>query len=263
MVDTQALLDFALDAAWQAGRLTLGHFQTGVAVERKADNSPVTVADEGAEQLIRKLITERWPDHGITGEEFGKQAGSSGLIWIIDPIDGTKSFVHGVPLYANLIAVTDSEGTLAGVAHYPALNETVYAVRGLGCYWNGRRCHVSDVDRLEDAAIMTSELESYKSPEKAAAWQRLVAASYMQRTWGDAYGYALVATGRVDAMVEPGLKIWDAAPFQVILEEAGGTFTSWNGERSIDAGNAIATNGKLYDAVMRVVNGTVGELIKR
>lgn len=257
MADRKALLEFALDCAWQAGRLTLGYFQNGTAVERKGDNSPVTAADQGAEELIRKLITERWPEDGIIGEEFGKQTGSSGLTWIVDPIDGTKSFIHGVPLYANLIAVTDSEGTVAGVAHYPALNETVYAARGLGCYWNGRRCHVSDVDRLEDAAIITSELEGYRSafPERIAVWQRFMDASYMGRTWGDAYGYALVATGRADVMVEPALKIWDAAPFQVIMEEAGGTFTSWRGERGIEAGNAIATNGKLYDAVMSIVNG--------
>ena len=256
MADAQALLEFALDCAWQAGRLTLGYFQAGVAVERKGDNSPVTAADKGAEQLIRKLIGERWPDDGIIGEEFENQTGSSGLTWIIDPIDGTKSFIHGVPLYANLIAVTDSEGTVAGVAHYPALNETVYAARGLGCYWNGRRCHVSDVDDLKDAAVMTSELESYKSKyaDRIVVWQRLVDSAYLLRTWGDSYGYALLATGRADVMVEPSLKIWDAAPFQVIMEEAGGTFTSWDGERSIEAGNAIATNGVLYDAVMSIVN---------
>lgn len=252
MTDPQTLLDFALDCAWQAGRITLGYFQNNVAVERKADNSPVTAADKGAEERIRHLIGVHWPDHGIIGEEYGQQKGSSNLTWIVDPIDGTKSFVHGVPLYANLIAVTDEQGTVAGVAHYPALNETVYAARGLGCFWNGRRTQVSSTDTLAEAAVMTSELNAFHTPHQASAWGQMIDATYLQRTWGDSYGYALVATGRADVMVEPHLEIWDAAPFQVILEEAGGTFTTWNGERSIDAGNAIATNGVLFKTVMSI-----------
>lgn len=258
MTDPQTLLDFALDCAWQAGRVTLGYFQNGVAVERKADNSPVTAADKGAEQRIRQLIAQYWPDDGIIGEEFGEQPGSSGMTWIIDPIDGTKSFVHGVPLYSNLVAVTDGQGTVAGVAHYPALNETIYAARGLGCYWNGRRTQVSATDKMEDAAVMTSGFDGFNTPHKANAWKQIVDSTYLQRTWGDSYGYALVSTGRADLMVEPWLAIWDAAPFQVIMEEAGGTFTTWAGERRIDAGNAIATNGTLFETVMGITRERQG-----
>ncbi|MCS7220284.1 MAG: histidinol-phosphatase [Anaerolineae bacterium] len=249
----RSLLEFALDATWQAGRITLGYFQTGVAAERKADNTPITIADRQAEQKLRELIGRYWPDHGIIGEEFGHQAGSSGLTWILDPIDGTKSFVHGVPLYANLIALTDGEATLLGVAHFPALGETVYAARGEGCYWNGRRARVSNVSRLEDATLLTSDLNSFAPHGKTEAWQRLVDATYIQRTWGDAYGYALVATGRAEIMVDPAMEIWDCGPLQVILEEAGGTFTDWQGTPTIHAREAIATNGVLFEAVMQLV----------
>ena len=255
----RSLLEFALDAAWQAGRITLGYFQTGMAAERKADNTPVTIADRQAEQKLRELIGHYWPDHGIIGEEFGRQAGLSDLTWILDPIDGTKSFVHGVPLYANLIALTDGETSLLGVAHFPALGETVYAARGEGCYWNGRRARVSNVSRLEDATLLTSDLNSFALYGKAEAWQRLVNATYIQRTWGDAYGYALVATGRAEIMVDPVVEIWDCGPLQVILEEAGGTFTNWQGTPTIHTREAIATNGALFEAVIQLVRVTSNE----
>jgi histidinol phosphatase-like enzyme (inositol monophosphatase family) len=246
-------LDFALDAAWQAGRITLGYFQSGITAERKADNSPVTLADKQSEQKLRELVTRSWPDHGIIGEEFGQQASQSGLTWTVDPIDGTKSFVQGVPIYAVLMALTDGKRPLVGVAHFPALNETVYATQGGGCYWNGRRCHVSKVDTLKDAVLVSSEIGVYGEYGKQNAWERLIKATYIQRTWGDAYGYTLVATGRAEVMVDPWMAIWDCGPLQVILEEAGGTFTDWKGTPTIYAGEAIATNGILFDEVMKLV----------
>jgi histidinol-phosphatase len=197
----QALVDFALDATWQAGRVTLGHYQRGVTAERKADNSPVTVADREAEQLLRELIQRYWPEHGVLGEEYGRSAADAPYTWIIDPIDGTKSFMAGVPLYANLLALTHHGRPLLGVANFPALGEMVYATRGGGCFWNGRRAHVSAVDRLADARLLTSELNHYGA--RQPVWDQLVAATYFQRTWGDAYGYFLVATGRAEIMLDP------------------------------------------------------------
>lgn len=249
------VLEFALDAAWQAGRITLGYFQSGIAVERKADESPVTIADKQAEQKLRALIGQYWPNHGIIGEEFGQQTGESGLTWTIDPIDGTKSFVHGVPLYAVLLALTDGTKPLVGVAHFPALNETIYATQGGGCYWNGRRAHVSDVTTMKEAVLLASDIDIFPKSNKTAEWERLVNASYFQRTWGDCYGYALVATGRAEVMIDPVMNVWDCWPFQVILEEAGGTFTDWSGEPTIWGGESIATNGKLFDEVMGLVKG--------
>jgi histidinol phosphatase-like enzyme (inositol monophosphatase family) len=248
------LLEFALEAAWQAGRITLGYFQTGVAVERKSDQSPVTIADKTAEQKLRALIQHYWPDHGIIGEEFGEQPGTSGLVWTIDPIDGTKSFVQGVPIYSNLIALTDGKRPLVGVAHFPALNETVYATHGEGCFWNGRRARVSAVRDLKDAVLLGSEIGEQQYGARWYAWKRLVESTYVQRTWGDSYGYLLVATGRAEIMVDSIMNVWDCGPLQVILEEAGGTFTDWKGHPTIYAGESFATNGHLFEAVMKVVN---------
>ena len=174
---------------------------------------------------------------------------------MIDPIDGTKSFISGVPLYANLLALLDGDEAILGIAHFPALNETVYGVKGGGAFWNGRRAQVSQVDKLEDAVLLSSELTYFEPVGKEAAWQRLLAATYIQRTWGDAYGYALVATGRAEIMVDATMHVWDCAPWQVILEEAGGTFTDWQGTATIHGGNSVATNGRLLAQVMALIEG--------
>lgn len=253
ITSSDEVLEFALDAAWQAGRITLGYFQTGVDSERKADNTAVTVADRLSEQRIRQLIQERWPDHGIVGEEYGTLHTDSKYTWTIDPIDGTLSFLSGVPLYSTLLALLDGQRPLLGVAHFPALNETVYAVRGKGCFWNGRRARVSSVKKMEDAMLLISGLDHFQDAKQAQAWRRMVEATYAQRTWGDAYGYALVATGRAEIMVDPAMSLWDSGPLQVIMEEAGGTLTDWKGKATIHAGESIATNGQLFEQVMALI----------
>jgi histidinol-phosphatase len=248
------MLEFAVNATWQAGRITLGYFHGELAPETKPDNTPVTIADRQSELKLRELIARYWPDHGVLGEEYGKQPGKSSLTWILDPIDGTKSFVHGVPLYAVLMALVDGDGPpLLGVAHFPALNETVFAAQGEGCYWDGRRARVSQTSDLGRATLLTSELDGFAQEEKAAAWQRMLDATAIQRTWGDAYGHALVATGRADIMLDPVMEVWDCGPFQVILEEAGGTFTDWQGRPTIYGRSAISTNGLLSGAVMQAL----------
>lgn len=251
-----SLLAFALDAAWQAGRVTLGYYQTGLAAERKADNSPVTLADRLAEQKLRERIAAAWPDHALIGEEYGHEAGrgeGARYTWVIDPIDGTKSFVSGVPFYAVLLALVKDEQPVVGVAHFPALNETVYAARGRGCFWNGRTARVSSVSNLSDAVLLASDLNTFSHFDRQDAFQRLIDATYIQRTWGDAYGYALVATGRAEVMLDPIMAVWDCGPLQVILEEAGGTFTDWRGTATIYGGEAVATNGALFEPVMALL----------
>jgi len=250
------MLQFALDAAWQAGRITLGYFQTQLGSERKSDNSPVTIADREAEQRLRQLIETRWPDHGMIGEEYGDVVARSKYTWTIDPIDGTRSFISGVPLYSTLLALLEEGQPVLGVMHFPALNETIYAVRLRGCYWNGRRCHVSSINDLKDAVLLTSGLNHFTDAHQEGAWQRLVDATYAQRTWGDAYGYALVATGRAEIMVDPAMHLWDCGPLQVIMEEAGGTFTDWQGKATIHTDACLATNGFLYHQVMALLAET-------
>jgi histidinol-phosphatase len=254
-IPVRTLLEFALDAAWQAGRITLGYFQTNVQVERKADSSPVTVADRESERKLRELIGRYWPEHGIVGEEYGQTGSAADYTWIIDPIDGTKSFVQGVPLYGVLIGLTKAQAPVVGVAHFPALNETVYAARGEGCYWNGRRVHVSTVNDISRAVLIGSEVIIAGNPVKSEAWQRLAHAVYIRRTWGDAYGYALVATGRAEIMVDAAMHVWDCAPFGTILEEAGGTFTDWTGISTIYGPDSFATNGLLFEQVMSLIKG--------
>lgn len=247
---------FAVDVAWRAGRITLGHFQTGISAEMKEDATPVTAADREAEQVARRMIERRFPHDGILGEEFGATRTDAPRRWVIDPIDGTRSFVRGVPLYGVLIALEESERALLGVIHLPALNETVWAGRGIGCWWNGRRTRVSDVARLDEALLLTSDVAGIHRHGRADGWNRLVEDGVLTRTWGDCYGYALVATGRAEAMVDPVLSIWDAAALAPIIEEAGGVITDWDGRPSHRSGHLVATNAALASEIRARLGAT-------
>jgi len=242
-----ALLDQAVDLARMAGESTLPWFRSvELEVEHKDDHTPVTVADRNAERLLRRELEVLFPDDAIVGEEEHDKAGTSGRTWIIDPIDGTKAFTHGVPLYSTLLAATDEHGPLLGVISLPALPETVWAGRGLGCFLEGERCHVSDHDALVGAYVTASALRNWP----AGALDATHEAGAFVRTWGDAYGYALVATGRVEAMVDHEAAVWDLAPMPVILAEAGGRFTDLRGTATFEGGSGLATNGRLHDAFL-------------
>lgn len=244
------LLDHATRVAHHAGRVTLAHYQTGVGVERKADHSPVTIADRDAELRARELIERRYPDDGIVGEEHGELRPGARRRWVVDPIDGTRSFIHGVPLYGVLVGVEIEHEPLVGVIHFPALAETVSAARGLGCRWNGRLARVSDVDRIEDALVLTSGTRvPAELSRRSRSLGRLMGDAGTVRTWGDCYGYALVATGRAEVMVDPIMHVWDAAAVRPVIEEAGGVFSDWAGTTSHTAGDAVATNRALADEV--------------
>jgi len=249
------MLDFAISAAREAGRITLEFFQTGLAVQTKKDSSPVTMADLRGEEKLRDLIGSKYPDHDITGEEFGETARNSPYRWILDPIDGTQSFVRGVGLYGVLIGLEFDGEPVLGVAHFPALNETVYAARNLGCHWNGRRARVSEVNRLGDAALLMTDVPSLYQHGRGEAYERLSQTVRFQRSWGDCYGHMLVATGRAEIMLDPIMNVWDCAPLLPILQEAGGTFTDWNGVATIRGGNAFSTNGFLFDQVRDIIVG--------
>ena len=216
----------AVDLLRQAGDLTLRWFRTDdLSVERKGDGTPVTAADRPPSASCARRSARRFPDDAIVGEEEADIAGASGRTWIIDPIDGTKAFTHGVPLYCNLLAVEDARGAAIGVINLPALGETVYAGRGLGCFVDGRPAHVSARDRVAGSYLCATGFDYWSEPMVAAAR----ASGAAMRTWGDGYGYALVATGRIDAMCDPVVARWDVAPMPVILAEAGGRFTDLDG----------------------------------
>lgn len=248
-------MEVAVDAAWQAGRVALRYFQMGVQPEWKADASPVTVADREAEQRIRAVLHSAFPDDGICGEEFGEEAGGSGYRWYVDPIDGTKSFVQGVPLFGVLIASDGPAGVEAGAVYLPALDEMVWAGRGEGCYWNGRRARVSAVGDLSQAALCYTSWPDFARQGRAAGWQRLVDGARLVRGWGDCYGHILVATGRAEASFDPVMNAWDCGPLLPILEEAGGTFTDWQGRATIHGRDAFSTNGHLLGAVLAHLRG--------
>lgn len=257
--ELRALLDFASEITREAGEMTLRYFRRDVRTYRKSDERSgtdyVTEADIEVEQFLRRKIGERFPHDALLGEEHGESAGSSGRRWIIDPIDGTFSFVHGVPFYGVLLGVEIEDDPVVGVVSIPALGEIVSAAQGLGCFWNGRPARVSTTSSLTQALLLTTDfgpLEDDKFGESAAELQKSVAA---RRTWGDCYGYVLVATGRADVMFDKTVSVWDCAPFLPILEEAGGTFTDLRGQRSIRGGSAIATNGALFDDVMGIIGG--------
>jgi histidinol phosphatase-like enzyme (inositol monophosphatase family) len=238
------LLDSAVTLLREAGQLTLRWFRSSsLAIERKGDGTPVTEADKAAERFLREQITARFPDDSIVGEEEDDVVGTSGRRWIIDPIDGTKAFTHGVPLYTNLLAVDDEEGPAVGVIYLPALGEAVYAGRGLGCYCNGEPARVNDRDRVAGSYLSSSGYEHWTDAMLGAARS----SGARLRTWGDGYGYALVATGRIEAMCDPVAALWDLAPMPVILAEAGGRFTDLDGDQGAGNGHGLATNGALHD----------------
>jgi histidinol phosphatase-like enzyme (inositol monophosphatase family) len=250
-------LEVALEASWRAGKITLEYYQTGVQVELKSDRTPVTIADRRAEDEIRRWLARYFPEDAIVGEEGGASTSSDDVdtIWYIDPIDGTKAFVCGVPSYGTLLACEMHGKAVLGIAHFPALNETVWAVQNGGCYWNGRRAHVSEVKKLEDAVLLTTDFCRMETMGYQAALDRLCGATKLQRTWGDAYGHILVATGRAEIMIDPKMAVWDNGPLLPILEEAGGRFTDWQGNATIHNDNALSTNGHLHEVVRRILNG--------
>jgi histidinol phosphatase-like enzyme (inositol monophosphatase family) len=246
-------LSFAIDIARGAGDITLKYFRKNPTTSTKSDGSYVTIADREAESYLRARIGERFPNDGVLGEEEGEAEGTSGRRWIIDPIDGTFAFVHGVPFYGVLIALEIQGESKIGVVNIPALGEIVSAATGLGCFLNGQRTRVSPTRSLEDALLLCTDFSACHRYGFGKAIDELQRSSKANRTWGDCYGYVLVATGRAEVMLDPVMNIWDCAPLLPIIEEAGGTFTDWNGRRTIKVGNSIATNGLLFEEVMQIV----------
>lgn len=248
--DLAALMEFAVGAAREAGQVTLAHFGTRVPSLAKSDGTPVTEADRAAEELLRRLIAGRFPRDGIVGEEFGQHRPEAPYRWILDPIDGTRSFIRGVPLYAVLIGLEFQDTALLGVIHMPALSETVVGARGQGTYLDGTRSTVSDVEALSSAVALTTDPAAVARSPVARGWNELASRAGYVRGWGDAYGHALVATGRAEIMVDPELALWDAAPLLPILEGAGGAFTSLDGNATIRGGSGVSTNGVLHREVL-------------
>jgi len=248
----QATLDTAVALLREAGERTLRWFRADdLSVERKADGTPVTAADRDAERFLRERLAEAFPGDGVLGEEEPPTEGTTGRRWILDPIDGTKAFTCGVPLYSNLLALEDEHGIAVGVINLPALGETVWAGRGLGCWSERGPARVNDTADVHKAFIVSSSMSRW--PQDVAA--QLDQDGAILRTWGDGYGYALVATGRAVAMVDPIVEPYDVAPMPIILREAGGRFTDLSGEETIYGRSGLASNGKVHDELLARLRG--------
>jgi histidinol-phosphatase len=250
-VNLQNLLDVAIEAAVIGGKKTLSYFNLPIDIDTKADGTPVTNADREAEVAILKHIRRYFPDHDVLAEESGAAKGKSGtnVRWIIDPLDGTKTFVRGMPLYGTLIGAEVDGKPTVGVIYLPASDELVYAATGLGCRWNGRPCGVSKVDKLSDAVLLTTDQQT--SDSRGPNFSQLAKQCKFTRTWGDCYGYVLVATGRAEIMVDFKANPWDIAAAAPIMTEAGGHLSSWHGQQDIWSGDAIGTNAALWQATVK------------
>lgn len=249
--DLADLLAIARRAAELAGEVIMPIYREGFATELKADGTPVTIADRRAEEVMREFIARECPDHAILGEEFGESAGSGRYRWLLDPIDGTKSFVHRVPLFGTLVAVELEETPVVGVIACHAAGETVSAATGLGAWLGGRSISVSAVGRLEDATVLVTSVQGI-ALHHPGAFRALTERANLLRTWGDCYGYLLVASGRADVMLDPIMNRWDASALYPVIREAGGSITTWSGDTGV-GDSVAASNGLFHSELLRLL----------
>ena len=250
-------LDFSVEAAKRAGEVTLKYFGKLDPEQRriKSDGSPVTVADRESESLLRELISQRYPDDAILGEEFEDKPGTSGYKWVIDPIDGTISFVQGVPLYGTMLACLHDDDPILGVIHMPAFDETVWAATDLGC-WHRQgsnppvRGAVSSVTEPAEAIFTTTSLSYFDTPPLRDLYEQLDGICRYSRGWSDCYAWVLLATGRVDAVIEPSLSLWDFAAALPIIRELGGIWTDLAGNSTLEVTQILAANPTLHATLL-------------
>jgi histidinol phosphatase-like enzyme (inositol monophosphatase family) len=238
-------LELVTELATRTGDIALSKYRAGITVDLKRDRSPVTEADRAAERFAREWIATRFPDHGVIGEEFGTTKADARFRWCIDPIDGTRTFIAGVPLWGSLIALCDGDVAIAGAAAYPAAGELIAAAEGEGCWSDGVRCAVSSIGELDRATVLTTDERFTTTPDRRSGWTRLASGANTARTWGDCYGYLLVATGRAEVMVDGAMHPWDSAPFVPIVREAGGVIVDYRGRDAAFGDGTVASNAAL------------------
>jgi histidinol-phosphatase len=252
-------LALALELCDAADDIAMRHFRRDLDLERKPDRTFVTVADQGIERAIRDGIRARYPDHGLVGEEYGTDDGAGVTRWYIDPIDGTHNFIRGVPLFGTLLGI-EHEGELqVGVISAPAMRERCFASRGGGAWSRGldgeRRIRVSRVSTIGDAQILYGSGRENMASGLMPGFDGLITSAWRERGFGDFWGYALVAEGAGEAMVETGMHSWDLAGPSVIVEEAGGRLTDVDGIRRIDGLSCVASNGVLHEEILARLRG--------
>lgn len=248
----------ALAAAKNAEEIiTAGYTGDAMKVELKADETPVTLADRGAEKVIRETIKQAFPDHGFLGEEYGIEEGDSPYVWIIDPIDATKNYIRKIPIFGTQIALMKGEELVLGVSNAPLLNELLYAESGNGAFLNGKPIQVSDIAHPKDAMVCHGGLKWFVEKGTFPGIYNLINDAARTRGFGDFYMYHLVASARVDAVVEAAISIWDIAAITVIVREAGGKVTDIQGQAiTKDTASLVATNGVLHNTLLNYFNDT-------
>jgi histidinol-phosphatase len=241
----------ALQAAEAAAEIVRPLYQSNLEVRTKADKSPVTVADVEAEKRIRSLIEERFPTHGFYGEETGEHDRDAEYLWLVDPIDGTKAFVREYPMFSTQIALMHRGELIVGVSSAPVYGELAYAEKGRGAWLNGRQVTVSAIERLEECSISAGNLKSLALSPRWAAYGDIVSRVDRIRGYGDFLHYHLLASGRIDAVLESDVNILDIAALAVIVQEAGGRFTDLEGRPvSLDIDSVLATNSRLHASLL-------------
>ena len=242
---------FSKMLASASGEVIKKYFRSEINIGMKEDQTPITIADREAEIVMRKLIRKQYPHHGIMGEEFDIVNPDEEFQWVLDPIDGTKNFVAGTSLFGTLISLLRGGKPILGVINNPISGDFLVG-DGFHTWLNDRLVRVRHCTAIEDAVLLTTSHWSIWNHQKGPAFEALSRRVRMYRTWGDCYGYLMMATGRADLMVDPLMEVWDAAALLPILEEAGGTFTDWQGRRTIHSGEGVATYGCLLEEVLAI-----------
>lgn len=253
MVDLERAMQVAKAAVEAAAKVALPHWEKGVAVETKADHSPVTVADRESEAVIMEAIRGTFPDHAFLTEESGAHRGDPKLLWIVDPIDGTRGFSRGGKFWGPLVAFEMNGEVVAGAMAMPALDQFYWAAKGFGCWKNGSRCKVSSISEWSEATLSLGELKHLFAPPHGERVLELIRTAASARDYGDLAACALVLDGQAEAWIEAGVNPWDIAPTKILLEEAGGRFTNFRGDQSLEPGTAIGSNGTLHQHVLSVI----------
>jgi histidinol-phosphatase len=252
MATNSKLLSVALEAAKAAETEILKVYSGEIAVEFKADQTPVTVADQRAEEVIRDTILKAFPDHGFLGEEYGSTNSAAEYVWVIDPIDGTKSFSRHLPLFGTEIAVLHGDQLILGVSHLPLLKQTSWAEKGQGAFTNGKQVHVSQKSLVSESFISYANLKYFMQKNYQDSLLKLITDSYVPRGFSDSWVYHFLAKGSIEAIMEAKINLWDIAAAAVIVEEAGGKVTDLEGQPlTRETKTVLATNGLLHEQILK------------
>ncbi len=250
--DYEEYLDEALEIAERASDIAYSYFRQALLIEMKENQTPVTIADRKAEESVREELAKRFPNHGILGEEFGEHKTDSEWVWTVDPIDGTRSFIRGIPLFGTLLGLMQKGVPVVGVMVLPALDEVYYAAKGFGCFCNDYQVHVSNTKVLESALVSIGDVPCFESAGYRRQLDTLAKSAELIRGYTDCFGHSLVLRGAIDAMVDPIVSPWDVAPLACLITEAGGDYFTFEGEKTHMGKSFISCTPALRDALIKL-----------